>query len=153
MSIVVCACSCRQTEFPLGILYNTTCICIYKRGSVLGEIFHSLLGALRLLSRKMKMFAHSLFLIICLLVCRESHGKSVCQMTTPGGKNRIIDVHSTLTLTCICAYKGDFKYDHLSFRWQLPDFLVKNPQVNFCFQIKNEFLQFIYLRNNVRDYS
>jgi hypothetical protein len=152
MSIVVCACSCRQTEFPLGILYNTTCICIYKRGGVLGEIFHSLLGALRLLSRKMEMFAHSLFLVICLLVCRESHGKSVCQMT-PGGKNRIIEVHSTLTLTCICAYQRDFKYDHLSFRWQLPDFLVKNPQVNFCFQIKNEFLQFIYLRNNIRDYS
>jgi hypothetical protein len=152
MSIVVCACSCRQTEFPLGILYNTTCICIYKRGGVLGEIFHSLLGALRLLSRKMEMFAHSLFLVICLLVCRESHGKSVCQMT-PGGKNRIIEVHSTLTLTCICAYQRDFKYDHLSFRWQLPDFLVKNPQVNFCFQIKNEFLQFIYLRNNIRDNS
>ena len=142
MSIVVCACSCRQTEFPLGILYNTTCICIYKRGGVLGEIFHSLLGALRLLSRKMKMFVQSLFLVICLLVCRESYGKSVCQMT-PGGKNRIIEVHSTLTLTCICAYQGDFKYDHLSFKWQLPDFLVKNPQVNFFKIKKNSYNLFI----------
>ena len=79
------------------------------------------------------MFVHSSFLVIFLLVSSYAQDKGVWQMI-PSGQDRIIDVHSTLTMTCICPYQGDFRYQNLSFRWELPDFLVKNPQVRFKIQ-------------------
>jgi hypothetical protein len=73
----------------------------------------------------------SLVLLVFLVIaCRESnaHDKGVWRMT-PG--DEIVEENSVLTLTCTYAYQEGFIDRNFSLRWELPEFLVKNPQVHF----------------------
>jgi hypothetical protein len=77
-----------------------------------------------------------------IIACRESnaHDKGVWRMT-PG--DEIVEENSALTLTCTYAYQEGFIDRNFSLRWELPEFLVKNPQVHFkniCLAYFNKFL-------------
>ena len=75
-----------------------------------------------------------LFCTLLLVVCGEiSDGPGVWRMT-PNDTHRAVEANSTLTITCTYTYKDDVENRHknLSWKWELPPFLTKYPQVFKC---------------------
>ena len=72
-----------------------------------------------------------LFCTLLLVVCGGlSDGPGVWRMT-PSDTHRVVEANSTLTITCTYTYKDDVENRHknLSWKWELPPFLTKYPQV------------------------
>nr|CAH0101076.1 unnamed protein product [Daphnia galeata] len=72
-----------------------------------------------------------LFCTLLLVVCRGiSDGQGVWRMT-PSDTHRVVEANSTLKITCTYTYKDDDENRHknLSWKWELPPFLTKYPQL------------------------
>jgi hypothetical protein len=78
-----------------------------------------------------------LLFLFSLAMSKEIHQKVIDKdgrflRMIPDDSHRIVETNSNLTLNCIYVFQDEnenFNHKNLSWRWELPSFLTKYPQV------------------------
>lgn len=69
---------------------------------------------------------------IFIVISRQSDDTKYVWRMTPDDPHRVVEENSSLSITCIYAFRDDDSTQHQNvvWKWELPDFLTKYPQVN-----------------------
>jgi hypothetical protein len=69
---------------------------------------------------------------IFIVISRQSEETNNVWRMIPDDPHRVVEENSVLSITCTYAFRDDDSTQHRNvvWKWELPDFLTKYPQVN-----------------------